>query len=207
MSPEGIAEQLRAELLAGKIKPGAPLPQEDLAARFAVSRIPVRDALRILSAEGLVNMTPNRGANVITLSRHDVRELYELRVLLECDCLERAARAVTDDKLAEIDRVRKRADLDAGTPNWAIGDWAFHEALYRIAGRQRQVALIHALRQTCQIFVGSYGTLTTKRPRWLSEHKLIVDHLRQGEPDLAVSVLRRHIEAAGGHLLSRMPKE
>src|SRR3982751_3291639 len=89
-TPDLIAESLRDEILRGEIPAGQPLRQEELAERFGVSRLPVRDALLRLEAQGLVHVFPNRGAFVISLSADDVREVYEMRVLLEGDMLERA---------------------------------------------------------------------------------------------------------------------
>lgn len=204
MTPETIAAELRRELLAGDLPPGAELSQVVLAERFGVSRIPVRDALRILAGEGLIEMEPNRGAKAITLTPHEVREIYDLRVLLECDCLRRAADNMTPAALEEIDRIRRKSDLDASTPGWAAGDWAFHAALYRRAGRPRQVAMIETLRRTCQLFVNAYSTMPAKKPRWLNEHRAILQHLESGETDRANAVLQRHLEAAAEHLLARM---
>jgi DNA-binding GntR family transcriptional regulator len=84
-APETIAAALRADILSGATKPGALLRQEELAARFAMSRIPVRDALRLLEAEGLVTIATNRGAQVSRLSCSEVAEIYHLR------CLQRSA--------------------------------------------------------------------------------------------------------------------
>src|SRR6185369_12849834 len=102
-----IATALRGELMAGVLRPGADLSQVDLAERFGVSSIPVRDALRILAGEGLVDIEINRGAKAISLTPDQVREVYDLRILLECDCLRRAAKALTPAALLEIDRVRQ----------------------------------------------------------------------------------------------------
>lgn len=199
-----IAAELRRELLAGGLPPGAELPQVLLAERFGVSRIPVRDALRILAGEGLIEIEPNRGARTITLTPLEVREIYDLRVLLECDCLRRAADNMTPAALEEIERIRRKSDLDASTPGWAAGDWAFHEALYRHAGRPRHLAMIEALRRTCQLFVNAYSTMTVKKPRWLDDHRAMLRHLKAGETAPAIAVLQRHLEAAAEHLLSRM---
>src|SRR5947207_6687046 len=102
-APETIASALRADILSGASRPGTLLRQEDLAARFAMSRIPVRDALRLLEAEGLVTIATNRGAQVTQLSRDEVAEIFHLRVLLECDCLALAASRMSEKDLDRID--------------------------------------------------------------------------------------------------------
>jgi DNA-binding GntR family transcriptional regulator len=206
MTPDMIAAALRSELMVGTLRPGAELSQVVLAERFGVSRIPIRDALRILAGEGLVEIEANRGARAIALTAGEVREIYDLRVLLECDCLRHAAKMMTPATLDEIERVRRKSDLDAGTPGWAAGDWAFHLALYSPAGRPRQIAMIEALRRTCQLHVGAYSTMPAKKPRWLSEHRSIVEHLKTGETDRAVLALQAHLEAAAVHLLDRMTR-
>jgi DNA-binding GntR family transcriptional regulator len=206
VTPETIATALRGELMAGRLRPGAELSQVDLAERFGVSRIPVRDALRILAGEGLVEIELNRGARAISLTPDQVREVYDLRVLLECDCLRRAAKALTPAALQEIDRVRQKSDLDAGGPDWAAGDWTFHRTIYQHAGRPRQIAMIESLRRTCQLFVSAYSSMPGKTPRWLTDHRGMVRHLQKGETEKAVAVLREHLEGAAQHLLDRMTK-
>lgn len=204
MSPETIAAELRAELMAGVLRPGTDLSQVELAERFGVSRIPVRDALRILAGEGLIQMEANRGARAISLTPAEVREIYDMRILLESDCLRRAALAMTPAALQEIERIRLKSNLDAGGPDWAAGDWAFHRTIYQSAGRRRQLALIEALRRTCLLFVSAYVSMPAKKPRWLDEHRAIVQHLQRGEADQAVLSLRQHLEGAAEHLLERM---
>ena len=94
-TPDLIAASLREEILRGVIPPGQALRQEELAGRFSVSRLPVRDALLRLEAEGLVDVFPNRGAFVTTLSADEVREIYHLRILLEGDAIETAVPRMT----------------------------------------------------------------------------------------------------------------
>jgi DNA-binding GntR family transcriptional regulator len=204
LTPETIAAELRTDLMAGVLRPGAELSQVELAERFGVSRIPIRDALRILAGEGLVKIEANRGAKAISLTPPEVREIYDLRILLECDCLRRAAGAMTPAALQEIDRVRLKSDVDAGGPDWAAGDWAFHRAIYQPAGRRQQVTMIETLRRTCLLFVSAYSSMPAKKPRWLSEHRTILQHLQRGETEPAVLALRAHLEGAAQHLLRRM---
>lgn len=204
MSPDQIAVRLRDDMLSGTLLPGAELSQPVLAKRFGVSRIPVRDALRDLAGEGLVEVVPNRGACVVSLTAEQVREIYDLRILLECDCLERGAARMRPGDIEALDRVRRKSDIDADTPQWAESEWVFHHALYVHAGRPRQVAIIGTLRRTCQIHVSAYATLPEKTPKWLHDHRNIVDHLRSGNVAQAVAVLKDHLEASARHLLKRM---
>lgn len=204
MNPGAIAAELRAELLCGLRRPGSELQQEELAVRFGVSRLPVRDALRLLSEEGLVRIEPNRGAWVVQLGPDEIEELFHLRILLECDCLVAAVRAGLADRLDAIDRVRRKSDMDAGAPEWADGDWAFHAALYAPSGRTLQIELIRKLRQTCRVFVAAYGSLPVLTPRWLDDHRRLVEALRAGDGDGAVDILRAHLESARDHLLTQI---
>lgn len=204
MSPENIAAELRSDLLAGRLAPGSDLPQTNLAERFSVSRIPIRDALRILAADGLVTVDPGRGARVVSLDRMEIDEIYDIRLLLETDCLERACDKMTPDDLDSIDRHRKRAALDVATPDWDDSDWAFHEALYRPANRPRQMALIRALRRTSRMLVSSYSALPTAHDQWVDHHDQIMAHLRDGDRKAAVATLAGHLEGARRHLIEAM---
>jgi len=204
MTEETIAAALEQEILGGEIRPGTELIQADLAGRFAVSRIPVRDALRRLAASGLVTITPNRGARVIRLTSDDVREIYDLRSLLECDCLRRAMDRTTADDLERTEHALVKSNLDAMTDAWADGDWFFHETLYAPAGRDHQIELIRNLRNRCRTHVAAYHTLPTETPRWLDGHERLVGFCRKGDIEAAVGVLERHIESAGDILADKM---
>lgn len=100
--------------------------------------------------------------------------------------------------------MRLKSDLDAAGPDWAAGDWSFHRTIYQLAGRSRQLTLIEALRRTCSLFVSAYAAMPAKKPRWLNEHRIIVQHLRKGDPAKAIVALREHLEGAAQHLLGRM---
>src|SRR5215217_912423 len=117
-TPDRIAETLREEILRGAVAPGQPLRQEELAERFGVSRLPVRDALLRLEAQGLVHVYPNRGAFVISLSVDEVREIYEMRILLEGDIIERAVPRMTADDWRLIDAAHTESVRTAGAPEW-----------------------------------------------------------------------------------------
>ena len=205
MVPRKIFELLRSEIVQGALAPGTELKQEDLAARFSASRIPVREALRLLEAEGLVAFGPNRSAHVVALSADEVEEIFHLRLLLETDCLARAVTEMGEADLARIDRALRRAEIDAGTNDWSESDMVFHEALYAPAGRPRQVALIRRLRMTSELQIPAYRRVPDETARWLADHGAIVEACHERRGDRAVTVLRAHIEGARRIVLDAMP--
>jgi DNA-binding GntR family transcriptional regulator len=203
-APETIAAALRADILSGATRPGTLLRQEDLAARFAMSRIPVRDALRLLEAEGLVTIATNRGAQVSRLSRSEVAEIYHLRSLLECNCLGLAIPRMSETELDRIERIRQRAEIDAATPEWNAGDWSFHEALYRPSRHDRQIEMIKGLRTTSDLYAVAHRALPKQRKRWLADHRAIVVACRAGRTADAVAALSTHLAAARDFVLEQM---
>lgn len=199
-----LADDLRDEILTGALPPGRVLLQTELAARFGVSRIPVRDALQQLAAERLVVVLPGKGAQVIALSPAELAEVFDLRILLEADLILRAARMADAKDHAEAEHQRRKSDLEAGRPGWQAGDWAFHRALYAPARRHRQLRLIAELRDTCAVHVMAYDRLISETDRWLEDHRAMLDAWRQGNGTLAAALLTAHIAGAKDHLLRQM---
>jgi len=144
---EQIADQVRMEIEEGRLAPGAPLNQAQLAARFGISRIPVREALRHLAAEGYVTYRANKGANVVSaLAPVDLEEVLEIRECLESRIMERAAVSLTPEVLAEasealdaLNRARTAAQLQGAHQR-------FHTILFRAAQRPRMAAIINSWR-------------------------------------------------------------
>ena len=203
-SPDRIADALRDEILRGAIPSGAALGQEELAARFQVSRIPIRDALLRLEAQGLVQVYPNRGAFVISLSADDVREIYDLRLLLEGDILERAVPRLTADDWRRIDAAHAEATRTAGTADWLEGDWSFHRALYEPAGRPRQLEMIEQLRNTVARYSAAPDVLPDRTPDWLADHDAILQACRARSNVAARKRLESHLRAAAEVVLGAL---
>ena len=197
-----IAEALKADILTGRIAPGTELRQVEIAHRFGVSRMPVRDALNLLAAEKLVRLRPNRGAQVIRFSAEELAEIYDLRALLEADCLRRALPRYSPADLDTIQREAKRCEAEAGAPSFGEADWRFHRALYAPAGRALQLDLIAELRRACQTHRAAYDRLREGEARWSADHRKLVAAVVMGEAALAERVLREHLRAAAEALQS-----
>ncbi len=154
---DDVVDSIRGAILAGRIKPGARLIEEDLAVSLKVSRGPVRQAIFRLQQEGLVVHEPHRGATVRQISEEDVAEIYSLRLALERLAIEQAIRKAGSAELAEIEAILRRFDA---TPRAAITrrlvaelDIDFHDAIFRAAGSWRLYRAWEMLRSQLMMFL------------------------------------------------------
>ena len=204
MTDNTIVDGLRSEILSGALQPGAELHQADIAERFGASRIPVRDALASLAGEQLVTIRPNRGAWVVRLSQHEIEEVFELRIMLECNCVRTAVAAASPEQADEVQYQLRRSSLEAGRAGWSNGDKAFHAALYQPAEKPRHLRLIDELRNLCRVHAKGYDTLKTQTPRWLEDHEVIAAEFAAGHAAACEKALRRHLSATRDVLLQAM---
>lgn len=192
-----IYEKLREEILACRLKPGADLREQDLAARFQVSKSPVRDALLRLEREHLISIAPRQGYRVAPISLSDARDLLRLRAVLECASVIEAARAAGAPELSALDRFRSFRPSQ-----WLEGfagyNREFHCALARASGNRRMTALTcELIEQTHRLVqVSVEAAETGRRPALVAEHAAIVDAVQERDGRRASALLRAHIGAA-----------
>ena len=191
-----IAEALRADIIGGALPADSPLRQEVLAARFGVSRMPVREALGRLDQEGFVILSPNRGARVAPVSADDLREIYEMRVAAETLALRLALPELSN---AQIERAAEIQTLMETAAIAAFGqlNTEFHKTLYGPCGRRRLLAHIDGLSlandRYLRIAVASLDYADTSH----EEHRALLRACRRRDEKKAVKRLARHIEDAG----------
>lgn len=192
-----IYEKLREEILACRLRPGADLREQELAARFEVSKSPVRDALLRLEREHLVVIAPRQGYRVAPISLSDARDLLRLRSVLECACVSEAAREASDKELGDLDRFRtfRPSQWLEGFPGY---NREFHCALARLSGNRRMTVLTSELiEQTHRLVQVSVEVAETRRtPGLVAEHADIIDALQARDGRRAAALLRGHIGAA-----------
>ena len=143
-APDLVRDQLRQAIHAGEFQPGEQLRQEDLANRFCTSRIPVREALRQLEAEGLVTLHPNRGAVVAALSLQEVLEMLDIRIALEMRALYLAVPNMIDSDFEAAAKILKAYDREPRPQKWGEMNWRFHELLYEPCNRPKLLAMVEA---------------------------------------------------------------
>ncbi len=197
---EDAADRIREEILSGGFRPGEHLVEARIAQQLNVSRGPVREAFKLLRAEGLLQEEPRRGTFVVSLSSDDVREIYGLRAAIEGRAARMLARA---GEGAAIDRLHELAgDIDAAVKAGdgaavARADLAFHEGLCELSGNRRlsevfmrYIPMLRALLRLDERVYRSMDEIAL-------QHRPLVEAIASGSEDGAAAVLRRHSEQAG----------
>jgi GntR family transcriptional regulator, gluconate operon transcriptional repressor len=197
---EDAADRIREEILSGGFRPGEHLVEARIAQQLNVSRGPVREAFKLLRAEGLLQEEPRRGTFVVSLSSDDVREIYGLRAAIEGRAARMLARTGNG---AGIDRLHElAADIDAAVKAGdgaavARADLAFHEGLCELSGNRRlsevfmrYIPMLRALLRLDERVYRSMDEIAL-------QHRPLVEAIASGSEDAAAAVLRRHSEQAG----------
>ena len=202
--PSAVADKLREQIIRGEIPEGAQLRQDAIATQYQVSRIPVREALRQLDAEGLIAIVPNRGAIVPALSPKDIGELFSIRALLEPEVLKLSIPHLTDKDFSQADAVLRKyvSELrrEEHVSAWGRLNWQFHSILYSRANQPRFMAIIRNVNNSGERYTRLQLYLTHGMKRANEEHHQILELCRQRDTAAACKLLRQHIEHAGESL-------
>ncbi len=208
--PQQVAERLRDAILTGKLPGGQTLRQAELAAQLGVSRIPVREALRQLEAEGFVVLHPHRGAVVAVLTAEEAIEIYDIRTALEAQALRLAVPNLSRETLAQAEALLDKIDnLSDGRsmPRWAELNWQFHALLYAAAQRPRLFEMIKQLHDN----VGRYlrGSLTVgahSKPSQ-KQHRALLAACKKKDAQTAVDILQQHLAATSQKLAQQLRQQ
>jgi DNA-binding GntR family transcriptional regulator len=198
-------DALRARILGGDVPDGEPLRQDAVAEALGVSRIPVREALRQLEAEGLVTFVPHRGAVVATLSPAEIEEIFALRAQIESELLRRAIPRTTAVHLARAEQVLDAYELalrGGEVSAWGALNWQLHSALYAPAERSVTLGVLQRLHQQSDRYIRLQLAATHGEARANREHRAIVAAVRRKDVRRAAQLLQNHILGAGRALLS-----
>lgn len=196
MSPEVIAERIAAAIREKVIAPGASLIQEDLARRFEVSRSPVREALRILATEGLVEMTPGGGASVRRLDRAELEELYDLRIKLEPTVAAQIVAHITGAELARLDELVVEMEEQQDVGRWMRANFEFHTRLHAAAGLPRTQEILRSLLAAVQPYTQENIDHLGGRGQADTEHREMIAALRGQDADRLAELFRTHLVSA-----------
>lgn len=208
-----VVEQLRHGILEGRLKPGEWLRQERLAREQGVSQTPVREALKQLAAEGLVEHVPYRGIRVVELTVEDVEDLYACRETIEGMAARFAAGNITAESVAELESLRLRmaaCKVPRELKEYRELNRQFHAIVFKASGRSFLVRTLAQLWSAFPTMLWSSipRVATTSLPERdepdIVEHAEIVAALKAHDPVGAERAARQHIRAAGAALIAAM---
>jgi DNA-binding GntR family transcriptional regulator len=196
---EGIARILRSEIFTGELAAGATLPERLLAERLQVSRTPVREALIILQSEGLVELVPNKGASVRTITTDDLVEIYTLRGLLESHAARLASEHATITQLDAMEDAQtrlRRMHARGSAADQAVADLEFHTAVTNAAGSPFLATLVGQVLAFTVSFRANYKYPHERSQAALVEHDAIFTAISARDSDLAERLMREHVASS-----------
>ena len=190
-----VAAYLRDAILHGQIQPGDRIRQEDIAEKFGASRLPVREALRMLEAEGLTEHEPNKGARVPRLTQHEVEVIYRMRERLEPLALIESLPLLTEADHQRLEDVQRRIEANTDLELFLDLDREFHMLTYSGCAIDPLNSMVTRLWNSTQHYRRAYVALGGQSRMWVvnSEHRLILDAVVRRDATDAERFLEGHI--------------
>jgi DNA-binding GntR family transcriptional regulator len=194
--PERIAQHLRGKIAIGSVKPGERLTEQALTREYDVSRVPLREALRILSTEGLISLLPHRGATVAKLSEKELRELFGVRSAIEEFAARTLAaksdRCVVED-LTDLNRKMQGAIGLSDTATYEALALQFHDLLVQASGNELLTAYYGQVKVRFRRYQAVLASVPSSSAASILEHSKVLTAISRGEPDAAAAATRDHI--------------
>ena len=191
-----VFNTLREGILRGQLEPGERLMEIHLAEKLGVSRTPIREAIRKLELEGLVIMTPRKGAVVASITVEDLKDVLEVRTALERLAVELACQKITEEELNKLKNAMDdfRKEITSKDPTKvAVKDVAFHDIIYRATGNSRLIQMLYNLREQMYRYRLEYIKDEDKRDTIVNEHLEIVSAIENGNVEAAKAAIKIHI--------------
>ncbi len=201
-TPEFIANALRNAILQGRYKANEPLRQDHLAEELGVSKIPLREALVQLKAEGLVTFMPNRGAVVSGLSAAEVEEIYTMRIALESLAIEKAITRLNASDIIRAQSVLEIMDHETDKTQWGDLNWEFHATLYQAARMSFLLNTIQSLHNNVARYLIIYLDRLSASGLSQKEHWALLKACRGKKTGDAKRILKNHLKHASERLMT-----
>jgi DNA-binding GntR family transcriptional regulator len=194
-----VAEMLRSEILSGQISPQTRLLQSEVADRFETSTTPVREALRQLVAEGLLDGDAHRGVTVHEISLDELKEIYEIRLRLEPLAIAATVENISAKDISKAEQLLEQMETEEEPANWTVLNAHFHALMAQAAGRPRLAAILTSLRNLSALYiVRSIQAMPDRIQAGNQEHRelvtAIVDHDVERAQEVELAHLRHTLE-------------
>lgn len=191
-----VAERLRERIYSGELAPGQWVDEQALAERYGISRTPLREALKVLSAEGLVALKPRYGCYVTELSQQDLDEIFPVMALLEGRCAYEAVRKAKSSDVKRLDQIHARLEKYAAAGDierYYEHNYQFHEAVQALAGNPWLTRVTNEMRRFLKLMRGRQLRVPGRLQQSLEEHRMIMAAFHNHNPGAAEKVMQDHL--------------
>lgn len=193
---ETVLDTLRKAILGGTIEAGTPLVQAELSTLLGVSKTPIREAIRDLAAEGLIDFDSYRSSVVHTPTLEEARDIYELRLTIEAIAVRKSIAAISDGEIDRADELRVSMEHTTDVGEWVELNRQFHDVLTGAGASRRLLAIITSLRNAAALQVA--WSLKGQPPRMTranEDHARLVEAYRRRDAEAAVAVAEQHLRS------------
>jgi DNA-binding GntR family transcriptional regulator len=201
-----VAERLRQRIFAHELTPGTWIDEQKLAEQYGISRTPLREALKVLASEGLVELKPRRGCYVTEISRQDMDDIFPLMAMLEGRCAAEAVNRATQADIAMLKEVHERLEAaarDGRIDAFFEANQEFHKKIQELSGNRWLLSVIQDLRKVLKLSRLHSLSLEGRLQQSLDEHRLIMAALEAGNAVHAEKLMHDHL-LSGREALAKM---
>ena len=192
-----VFHTLREAILKGELKPGERLMELQLASKLGVSRTPIREAIRMLEQEGLAVTIPRRGAEVARMTEKDMKDVLQIREVLDELAVRLACDNITKEEIKELEKQMlqfENSTKQGDIKKIAEADVAFHDTIYHAAGNAKLVTMLDNMREQIYRYRVEYLKDENAYPTLIQEHRKILELLDKHEKEKVIEVMKVHVE-------------
>lgn len=200
-----VADRLRTQIYHHELQPGDPIDEMALCERYGISRTPLREALKVLSAEGLIELIPRKGSFVRNMDVEELNELFPVMAVLEGLCAREAVEHCTTKDLKKLEEMHARLEAfaaDGDIDEYYEHNFVFHQAVQDLSGNRTLQRLIGDLRKILRLARHMQLTIPGRLAASIEEHRQIMQAFRQHNPDLADQNMQAHLHQQWHSLIS-----
>lgn len=204
-----VYQHIRNGIVTGALEENESIGQDSVARMFDISKVPVREALKRLEAEGLVSFQKNKGAIVTSISEPELADIFEVRAILESNAIRLAVSNMSTATIEKAIRHCEAFSQETDVARWAELNWAFHLCLYKDANNDFLISQIQAINDRIERYLRIQLSLSHGQPTADQEHREILQACINGEAGRAAELVRQHIVGAHSSLkqeISQAPK-
>ena len=190
-------DQIKKMIIENEVEKDAPLVERVLCERLGISRTPVREALRMLEQENLVELIPRRGAQVLDISAEDIKNILEIRSALEVVSIRHACQKMDNDSLKELKKYNAEFEAAFEARDYegvATADEKFHDVIFSAAGNKRLVVIISNIQAQVYRYRMAYLKVYETKTAVLNHHRNIIEAIEKHDAALGEKVMAEHIE-------------